>query len=270
MGKLPISVQLYSIRDYTANDFAAAVTKIAQIGYTHVELAGFGDLKSAAEARKALDGAGLKVSGAHIEFGRWANLGKVLDEADVLGNENLIIPWIDTELRTVDGYRHVARVLNQSSIAAKARGKRVAYHNHDFELRPPDGPTPDGAPPHAPPHAGSPAQCGLDLIWSNTDADSVFAELDLFWLKVGGVDPLAYLHKLGRRTLIVHLKDQSKIDPNRFAEVGTGTLDFAALIGAAAELGVQFGTVEQDDCYGQDPMQAVRTSFCNLQKMGLV
>jgi sugar phosphate isomerase/epimerase len=261
MATIPISLQLYSIRDYTSKDFAAATAMVAEMGYTHVELAGFGNLKSAEAARAALDAAGLKVSGAHIGFDRWAELEQVLDEADVLGNQNLIIPWIAPELRTVDGYRHVARVLNQSSIAAKQRGKRVAYHNHEFELKPPTGPAPAGA--------GTSPLCGLDLLWANTDSASVFAELDLYWLKVGGVDPLAYMRKLGRRTLIIHLKDQSKSHPDRFAEVGTGTLDFPALMAAAAELNVQYAVVEQDDCYGQDSMAIVRTCYQNLQKMGL-
>lgn len=258
MPQIPISLQLYSVRDYTARDFPAAMQQVAEIGYTHVELAGFGNLKSAAEARKALDAAGLKVSGAHIPLERWPELEAILDEADTLDNQNLIVPWLAEKSRTTDGYRHVARVLNESSIAAKSRGKRVAYHNHDFELRPPtDAP------------AGSARPCGLDLLWSNTDPGSVFAELDLFWLKVGGVDPLAYLRRLGQRVLLLHLKDQSRTDPGKFAEVGTGTLDFPALMRAAAEQNVQYAVVEQDDCYGQDSMAVVRTCFDNLQKMGL-
>src|SRR5438094_266735 len=62
---IPISVQLYTVRDLTAKDFAGTMKQVAQIGYTAVELAGYGNLKTAGEARQALDDAGLIVSGAH-------------------------------------------------------------------------------------------------------------------------------------------------------------------------------------------------------------
>lgn len=258
MPTVPIALQLYTIRDYVAKDFTAAVAKVAEIGYRYVELVDFGNLTSAAQAREALDAAGLKVAGAHVPIDRWSDLNAVFDEADTVGNENLVVPWIDPAMRTVDGYRSLAHLLSKASVSAKARSKRVAYHNHDFELQHPAG-QPSSAESHT----------GLDLLWSNTDPDSVFAELDLFWLKVAGVDPLAYMRRLGGRTLLIHLKDQSKTNPRDFAAVGTGTLDFPAIMNTAASLGVKYAIVEQDDCYGQDSLQLARTCFQNLQKMGL-
>src|SRR5204863_7885528 len=62
---MEISLQLYTVRDLTAKDFADTMKKVAQIGYRNIELAGYGNLKTAADAKKALDDAGLKVSGAH-------------------------------------------------------------------------------------------------------------------------------------------------------------------------------------------------------------
>lgn len=255
MADIPISLQLYSIRDYTGSDFAGAVQQVADIGYTHVELAGFGNLKTAEEARAALDDAGLKVSGAHVAMDRWKDPEAMFDEADVLGNENLVIPWLAPESRTAEGYRQLGQLLAKAAAAGRKRGKRVAYHNHEFELQPLSG--------------ANGQQCGLDLLWSSTPADAVFAELDLFWLKVADVDPLAYLRRIGDRALLLHLKDQSKSDPRKFAEVGTGTLDFPAIMRAASSLNVRYAVVEQDDCYGTDSMQVARTCFENLQGMGL-
>ena len=62
---IPISVQLYTVRDAASKDFPGTLKKVAAIGYKSVELAGYGNLKTAAEARKALDDAGLTVAGAH-------------------------------------------------------------------------------------------------------------------------------------------------------------------------------------------------------------
>ena len=69
MAHLPISVQLYTLRNLTAEDFAGTMKKVAAIGYKNVEMAGFGNLKTAAEAKKALDDAGLKASGTPREPG---------------------------------------------------------------------------------------------------------------------------------------------------------------------------------------------------------
>ena len=68
MNTIPISLQLYTVRDLAAKDFPGTVTKVAQIGYRHVELAGYGNLKNAKEARKALEDAGLKgIGGARAD-----------------------------------------------------------------------------------------------------------------------------------------------------------------------------------------------------------
>jgi len=66
MPRSPLAAQLYTIRDLTQTDFPGAVRRIADIGFTAVELAGYGNLASAREAKKALDDAGLTVAGAHV------------------------------------------------------------------------------------------------------------------------------------------------------------------------------------------------------------
>ena len=65
MKKIPLSLQLYSVRGDTGTDFAGTVAAVAKMGYTGVELAGYGNL-DAKGAKAALDAAGLKVSGMHM------------------------------------------------------------------------------------------------------------------------------------------------------------------------------------------------------------
>jgi sugar phosphate isomerase/epimerase len=251
MANIPISIQLYTVRTLTETDFPAAMKQIAAIGYRYVELAGFGNLKSPAAARKALDDAGLKASGCHVQLERLADINQVADEADILGHQQVIVPWIKPELRTADGYKYLATQLNAAAPVLQKRGKELSYHNHDFDS-----------------HliAGRPA---LDLFFDTANPNLIKFELDVFWAKLGGVDPVTYLQKLGNRVTNLHLKDQSKTDPTKFAEVGEGTLDFPAIMAAAAKLGVKFGVVEQDDCYGKNPLDVIRTSLTNLKRMHL-
>jgi sugar phosphate isomerase/epimerase len=62
---MKIGLQVYSIRDDAANDFAAAMKKVKDMGYDGVELAGTYGL-SAAEIKKVLADVGLEVISAHI------------------------------------------------------------------------------------------------------------------------------------------------------------------------------------------------------------
>src|SRR5678815_13225 len=95
MPKLPISLQLYTVRDQTAKDFAGTIREVAKIGYRYVELAGFGNLKTAPEARKVLDDNGVKASGAHATIEALeADVNKVMDEAAIMGHNNIIVPWM--------------------------------------------------------------------------------------------------------------------------------------------------------------------------------
>src|SRR5258708_37818740 len=112
MKTVPISVQLYTLRSLLDVDFPGTLKQIAKIGYRNVELAGFGNLKTAVEARQAIDDAGLSVSGAHLPLEQWGNLNQLLDDADKLGNKNLIVPWLKPELRTVKGFTDLAQQMN--------------------------------------------------------------------------------------------------------------------------------------------------------------
>jgi sugar phosphate isomerase/epimerase len=251
MPNIPISVQLYTLRNLTETDFPAALKQVAAIGYRYVELAGFGNLKTPADAKKALDDAALKVSGVHVQLDRLTDPNQLADEADILNHQNIIVAWLKPELRNEAGYNHLAAQMNTAAPILKKRNKQLAYHNHDFEFQKING------------------RPAFDILWNNTDPTLIKSELDLFWALRGGVDPITYMQKLGPRLTLLHLKDQSKTDPTKFAEVGAGTMDFPAILKSAAQLPIQFAVVEQDDPYGQNPLNLIRTSLTNLKKMGL-
>ena len=59
MAKVPVALQLYTVRDETAKDFAGTMRKVAQMGYAGVEFAGTGGL-SVEAMRELLEETGLK------------------------------------------------------------------------------------------------------------------------------------------------------------------------------------------------------------------
>lgn len=254
MTKLPIAAQLYTVRELTKNDFAGTIKQIARLGYPAVELAGFGNLTNAADVRRALHDAGLQIAASHVELEDLeANLPCTFDEQTTLGNRCIVCPWMaEARRQNAAGWREATASLARISIECRKQGFEFAYHPHSFEFQKFDGVS------------------AMKIVWQGTDADLVKAELDVYWLKHAGEDPVKYINQLGRRTILIHLKDMATGPEQRFAPVGEGILDFKTILATAVKQGVRWGIVEQDDCYETPPMEALRRSFGNLRRLGVV
>lgn len=251
MSKIPIGLQLFTLSSLIRQDYAGTVKEVARTGYTGIEMAGFGNLKSAAEVKKALEDAGLKIVGNHTRIELLEKeLNRILDQEDFFGNKMLTISWMPEERRKdADGWKRVAHDLTRLADACARRGFTLMYHNHSFEFEKFDGIT------------------GFEILWHNA-GPSLNAQLDTYWLVHGGQDPVYWIQRLAGRVPLLHLKDMAAGDEKRFAPVGTGVIDFRAILAAAGQAGVKWHIVEQDRCYDTDPLQAVRISFENLRKMG--
>ena len=247
------ALQLYTVRDLTAKDFAGTVKKVAEIGYKYVELAGYGNLKDAKAVRKALDDAGLKACSAHYALDLLEKkIEQVKDDAETLGIDTVVCPFLpEDRRRDAKGYEATAKVLEAAGNQLHPFGIILAYHNHNFEFQ----------------KFGN--KTGLDILFENTSPHLVCAEIDVYWVKHAGSDPVEQINKLGERVRLLHLKDLAGSD-KRFAPIGTGTLDFKAILAAAEKSGVRFGIVEQDRTYDASPLDAAKTSLENLKKLGAV
>jgi sugar phosphate isomerase/epimerase len=91
--------------------------------------------------------------------------------------------------------------------------------------------------------------------------------LDTYWVQAGGGSPAAWLLKLKNRVDVIHIKDMCWKDGKfLMCEVMEGNLDWPAIIQAGNAAGVKYAMVEQDDCYGKDPFECLKTSFENWRK----
>jgi len=251
MSQLGIAAQLYTVRHLTQLDFAGTAGRVAAIGYRAVELAGFGNLTSAGAVKNALDSHQLACISSHVpieDFER--DPDAVMRDNELIGNHTLVVPWLE-EARRRSGadWHRLADFLNKIGRLCARRGFQLAYHNHAFEFEE---------------FAG---QRAFDILWNGTDPQLVKAELDVYWIAFANQDPLAWMRRLSDRLLLLHLKDLADTPDRRFAEVGTGTLDFGKILQAAESTGVRWGIVEQDDTYGQSPIASLKTSFDNLKKL---
>ncbi len=182
-------LQLYSVRDFTEKDLAAALKRVAEIGYQSVEFAGFFG-HSAREARAMLDEYGLTCAGTHSG---WEELRptEIMDTIrfhKMLGTKNHVLPGAD--LDTLEKIDEFSKVMNYAKPILEAEGIRLAYHNHsdEFLLQP----------------WGSTIHSELEkrLICD--------FEIDTFWAWNADADPIQTLERLKDRIHIIHLKDGHK------------------------------------------------------------
>lgn len=207
-------LQLYSVRDFTQKDLDMTLRKVAEMGYTSVEFAGFFG-HSAAQVRQMLREYDLTVSGTHSFFEDLdQDFGATVEYHHQLGNSNYIIPgapWNTAQelAETISKMNHYQKLLEREGI-------RLAYHNHSGEFLP----NTDGQIPH-------------EMMQKETDVDF---EIDTFWAFAAGRDPVRTVRDLGRRVTFIHLKDGMK-NGDGFA-LGEGEAPVLEVRKMAIELGL--------------------------------
>jgi sugar phosphate isomerase/epimerase len=142
--KLPIGVQLYSVREDCERDLPGTLKALKGFGYEAAEFAGYYG-KSAAELRRLLDDNGLKCCGTHTGLNTLEGdaLAKTVEFNKTLGNPFLIVPSIPEERRkTADDWKALAARFDALADQVAPAGMRVGYHNHNFEFAPIGGTTP--------------------------------------------------------------------------------------------------------------------------------
>lgn len=251
MSKIPVAVQLYTIRDASSADFPGALRKVAQIGYKYVEFAGFNGF-TPAQIKPVLDELGLTVVAAHVGFDGFegGKADQTYADYKAIGAPFIVIPYLSEDRRPdAAGYKNVAKQLNELAKTSKSHNIKIGYHNHDFEFNQKwDGVT------------------GMDILIQETDPEWVKFELDTYWALKAGYHPAEFMAKYPGRFSLLHIKDMNP-DDKSFAEVGTGILPLAEIISGAPAAGATALIVEQDVCK-RDPLESIEISYNNMKAKG--
>ncbi len=245
----PISVQLYSLREEAAADFPAVIERLGEVGFAGVEPAGLHGL-SPAEFRRRVEGTGMAVSSAHgpLPLGDEAN--RILDAQQELGCAALVVAMLPPDrFADADALKAAADDLNRAHENVRERGLELGYHNHWWEFEALDG-----------------GRTAHERLFELLDPQ-IFAELDIYWARVGGGDPARVIADLGPRARLLHVKDGSADDFRApMTAVGDGTVDIKAALGAGDA--VEWHIVELDRCEG-DMFAAIEKSYRYLTGSGL-
>jgi sugar phosphate isomerase/epimerase len=271
----PLGLQLYTLRKMFPRQAREALRGAAEIGYTEVETLPGGSREFDPYFKEF----GLQPVAGHWESplvtGNWAawrvqfptgqpegyTWDAAIETTAEIGMKFMVISYLmPAERRGKGGFLRIADQLNQAGERAKASGLTLCYHNHGFEFSGWSGSSP------------------FDILMENCDPELVSWELDVFWCSLAGADPVEILTRYPNRIPLLHLKDKLRgarklteermATPDLYKEVGAGELDFAAILLAAGESGVEHYFVEQDECPGS-PLDSIRQSYQYLRRLEL-
>ena len=253
MADMTVAMQMYTLRNETKQDYVGTLKKLAKIGYKAIQVSGFGNA-TPAEIRKVMDDLELGSAGTHLGLEMMEKeFEKVVEITKTLRAGYAVIPHIaEARRQSADDWKRLAEIFTEIGRKLKAEGLGLAYHNHAFEFQKFDG------------------QYGYDILFGNVDLQVVQTEIDTYWVRFGGADPVAYLKKFAGHIQIVHFKDMGKGPEKPMVPVGEGILDWPKILKACKKGGSKWLAIEQDNCAPLEPLEAARVSLENCKKWGLV
>jgi sugar phosphate isomerase/epimerase len=235
-----LGLQLYSLRHQMEKDVPGTLALVRDWGITEVETAGYYG-RTAAQFAEELKRHNLTVKSMHAGYdGLRDDLKQAIADAKALGASYVTTAWISHKapFRLEDAERAAAH-FTQWGRALKGEGLRFMYHLHGYEF------------------AKGPQGTLLDTILQKTPSDAVQYEMDVFWVVRGGGDPAALLRANKGRFPALHLKDMAKgtatgdltgaAPDNTNVPLGTGMIDYAAVLRAARDAGTKLFYIEDEN-----------------------
>ena len=262
-----MAIQLYSARDLIGNaeKYAAnheqVLKALAEMGYTSVEAANFGDGKFygvAPEQFKAdVEAAGMKVLSSHT--GRRLSAQELAtgdiseslawwDEAlpahKAAGMEYVVIPSIGKPA-TLKELQVICDYFNAVGKKCNEMGMKFGYHNHAYEMETVED------------------KIMIEYMLENTDPALVFYQIDVYWAVYGHYSPADLFNKYPGRFTLLHIKDKKEIGQS-------GMVGFDAVFGNAEVAGMEGYVVEVEGCRNEAALEGIRVSADYLRKAPFV
>ena len=216
--KKHLGIATYSVKGIES-DVEGSFKALADDGYVVVEISNYDAAKGTVAGYKPADYAalarkyGLEIISSHTRGkfdvkdpeGSIASWNKIFDDHKAMGCKYVVFP-MNFWSSTTEALKAECDLLNKIGEEANKRGIKLGYHNHNFEFAKIKGTD----------------QYFLDFLLENTDPSKVFFEMDVYWVTMGGENPVKYLAKYPDRFKVLHIKDDYVIGES-------GTIDFNAI-----------------------------------------
>ena len=258
-AKKDINLQLYSLRDDIKADYAGTIAKVAEMGYTGVEAAGYSGGQfygvDPADFKKSIEDAGMEVLSSHT--GRlladpatdtnweetWAWWDTAIQAHMDAGMKYIVVAGIPTPKTMVD-LQAYCDYFNQIGEKCNTAGMKFGYHNHDFEFTEIEG------------------ELMYDYMLKNTDPEKVFFQMDVYWVGEGGKNPVDYFNNYPGRFELLHIKDELELGKS-------GKVDFEGIYNNVEKSGAKYMVVEVER-YTGTPFEGVKESYDYLNNAAFV
>ena len=247
-NKIPVGLQLYSVRQDCEKDLPAVLEAVAKMGYKGVEFAGYYGRK-AEELRKLLDKNGLKCCGTHtglntLEGDAWKG---TVEFNKTIGNKYLIVPGLPGKnVASKEAIIDTAKLFTELAAKGKEVGMYVGYHAHGGDFKKFDGET------------------EWDILFGNAGPDVVM-QMDIGNCIGGGGDPYAILKKFPGRSRTIHLKEHGGKEG---AVIGEGDVKWDEVFKLCETTGKTEWYIVEQESYAGTPLDCVKRCLEGLKKMG--
>ena len=252
--KIPVGLEMFSVRDQLKADLPGTVKAVAKIGYQDLEF--FSPYfewtpAQAKDVRKVMDDAGIRCVSTHNGTKSFSpeGLGHAIELNQILGSKMIIMASAGKVI-DAEGWKGVAERLSAASEKLKGVGMRSGFHNHQFEFMP----LPTGEKP-------------IEILAKYTPKEVVL-QMDVGTVLFAKQDPVAWIKANPGRIVSMHLKDWSS-DPGKGFEVmfGDGSAPWKKIFEAAEEVGgVESYLIEQEGG-SVPPMETAARCLANFKKL---
>lgn len=249
----PFGIQLYTLRDIIGDDPEGTIRTLADYGYKQIESyegpmgifwnMGHNNFKS------FLDDVGISMVSTHANV--FQNYEQKVEQLAEIGVPYITCPYIGDQ-GSIDAYKEMAETFNNLGEIANNAGIKFAYHNHAYTFEEMDGQIPQ------------------QILMDETDPDLVEYQMDIYWVEAAGQDSIDWINRYPGRFTSCHIKDLGRTDGgHESVVVGTGTIDFPAIVDVAKDNGMEYYLVEQEAYTGTTPMQSAESNARYMENLDL-
>ena len=230
--KIPIGLELFSVRDALTKDLMGTVTAVAKMGYELVEFyAPYFDWtpQRTKDVRKLLDDLGIRCNSTHNDYRSFTaeGLPKAIELNQIIGSKNIIMATAGV-VEGADGWKALGERMTKVSETLKPLGMATGFHNHQTEWNGAVGTRP------------------MDVLAANTPKEFTL-QLDVGTVMEAGADPVAWIHANPGRIRSIHCKDWGGPDRDYRVLFGEGDSPWAKIFEAAENVGgVEYYLIEQE------------------------
>jgi sugar phosphate isomerase/epimerase len=233
-----IGLQLYSFRNQFKTDVPGTLQKISAMGIRQIEGGGtYGlPLDSFKHLLKTNKLTTISVGADYKQLD--SNINSVISNAKAFGAKYVMCAWVPHgKVFTIDDANKAIVVFNKAGKILKEHGLIFCYHAHGYEF--------------------APYKNGTMFDYMASKMNPVYAnfEMDVFWVKHPGQEPVALLKKYPGRFPLMHLKDRRPGTPGNQngnapddtnVVLGAGDVGIADIMKVAKKYGVKYYFIEDE------------------------